>query len=146
VLAGEHSLAFTEVATDRLDIVDEHGLIGPAVVPAVRVGKDGPHGRCGWQVQGAPVTVPLDGPVAFGGWWVRIGYLSSGDSPVRVRAGSVSRDTTVRAGVHALYFEGGPQFRSVTIDGLVDGVTLCTDDVTVGRVAPASALEESTTE
>ncbi|WP_155991908.1 hypothetical protein [Nocardioides sp. URHA0032] len=142
VLAGEHALAFTEVATDRLDIVDDHGVVGPAVIPVVRSGKDGPHGRCGWQVQDSPVTIPLDGPVAFGGWWVRIGYLSSGDSAVRVTAGSVSRDTTVRAGVHALYFEGGPQFRSVTIEGLVDGVTLCTDDVTVGRVAPASALEE----
>jgi hypothetical protein len=61
---------------------------------------------------------------------------------VRVTAGSATRDTTVRAGVHALYLAGGPQFDSVTIGGLVDGVTLCTDDVTVGRAVPASALEE----
>ncbi|GAA1145090.1 hypothetical protein [Nocardioides aquiterrae] len=142
VLAGEDALAFTEVATDRIDIVDDDGRIGPAAVTPVRSNADGPHGRCGWKVQEAPVTIPLDGPVAFDGWWVRIGYLSSGDSPVRVSAGSATRDTTVRAGVHALYLAGGPQFDSVTIGGLVDGVTLCTDDVTVGRAVPASALEE----
>lgn len=143
VLAGEDTLAFTRVATDRLAIVADDGQIEPVVVPPVRAGRNGPHGRCGWKVEEAPVTIPLDGPVAFGGWWVRIGYLSSGDSPVRVSAGSVTRDTTVRAGVHALYFEGGPQFDSVTIGGLLDGVTLCTDDVTVGRAAPVSALQEN---
>lgn len=144
VLSGEPSLAFTDIATDRIDIVDDRGRIGPAVVKPVRTGDDGPHGRCGWKVEQAPVSIPLDGPVAFGGWWVRIGYLSSGDSTVRVSAGDVTHDTNVRPGVHALYFEGGTQFDSVTVGGLVDGVTLCTDDVTVGRVAPASALEEKT--
>jgi len=143
VLAGEKVLAFTRVATDRLDIVDDHGRIGAVAVVPTRSGEDGPNGRCGWKVEADPVTIPLDGPVAFGGWWVRIGYLSSGDSPVTVTAGDVARDTTVRPGVHALYFEGGPQFRSVTIGGLVDGVTLCTNDVTVGRVVPASSDEET---
>lgn len=145
VLAGEDSLAFTQVATDRIDIIDDRGQIVPMVVPTVRSNKPGPGKICGYKVQEDPVTIPLDGPVLYGGWWVRIGYLSSGDSPVRVTAGDVTKDTTVRAGVHALYFEGGPEFRKVTIEGLIDGVTLCTDDVTVGRATPSSDLTPTTT-
>ena len=132
----------TDVATDHLSVIDDQGRIQPVAVTPVREGEDGPDGRCGWRVQQAPVTIPLDGPVAFDGWWVRIGYLSSGDSPVRVTAGSAVHDTTVRAGVHALYVAGGPRFDSVTIEGLVDGVTLCTDDVTVGRAVPATEQED----
>jgi hypothetical protein len=85
--------------------------------------------------------VPLDGPVAYGGWWVRIGYLSSGDSPVSVTVGDATRSTTVRAGVHALYLAGGGRFDRVIIGGLAGGVTLCTDDVTVGRPVPATELD-----
>ncbi|WP_395658785.1 hypothetical protein [Nocardioides sp.] len=141
LLAGEDALAFTDVATDRLQVIDDEGNIVPATVTPVREGKDGPHRRCGWRVEQSPVTIPLDGPVAYGGWWIRIGYLSSGDSPVRVTAGDVTRDTTVRAGVHALYVAGGSRLDSVTIGGLVDGVALCTDDVTVGRAVPQTDEE-----
>jgi hypothetical protein len=142
VLAGETSLAFTEVATDRVEMIDDSGRIVPAAIAPTRSAVDGPHGRCGWKVQQAPVEIRLDGPVAYGGWWVRIGYLGSADSPVRITTGSVTRDTTVRAGVHALYLEGGPQFDSITIGGLAPGVTLCTNDVTVGRAVPSTALEQ----
>lgn len=133
---------FADVASDRIGMVAEDGTVSVLAVDSVRASTDGPHRRCGWRVEQSPVTIPLDGPVAFGGWWVRIGYLSSGDSPVRVTAGDVVHDTTVRAGVHALYFAGGGSFDSVTIGGLADGVSLCTDDVTVGRAVPLSELEE----
>ena len=142
VLAGETVLAYTRVATDRLSMIDDQGRIVPVAVPPVRQARTGPDGKCGWKVQSGSLTIPLTGPVAYGGWWVRIGYLGSADSAVRVSAGSVTRDTTVRAGVHALYFEGGPQFRSITIGGLDPGVTLCTNDITVGRAIPSTQLEE----
>jgi hypothetical protein len=38
--------------------------------------------------------------------------------------------------VHALYFLGGERFDSVRIDGLGEDVTVCTNDVTVGRPVP----------
>ena len=67
---------------------------------------------------------------------MRIGYLSSGTSPVVVTAGDATvRATVVEPGVHALYFQGGDEFDSVEISGLADGVTLCTDDVD-RRAAP----------
>lgn len=143
VLAGESSLAFTEIATDRINMIDDTGQIVAAAIPRTREARTGPHGKCGWKVESVPVAIALDGPVAYGGWWVRIGYLSSGDSAVRVSAGDVVRDTTIRAGVHALYVKAGPQFESVTVSGLDDGVTLCSNDVSVGRPVPSTALEEA---
>lgn len=142
VLAGEKVLAFTTVATDRLEMIDDEGRVVPVAIPVTRVGEPGPRKQCGWRAGPQSVTIPLDAPVAYGGWWVRIGYLSSADSAVRVTAGDLTRDTTVRAGVHALYFEGGPRFDEITISGLDDDTTLCTNDVTVGRAVPSTRLEQ----
>jgi hypothetical protein len=85
------------------------------------------------------VTVPINGPVAYGGLWVRIGYLSSDSSPVVVTAGEASYSTVIQPGVHALFFRAGDRFEAISISGLADGVALCTDDVIVGRVEPVEA-------
>ena len=127
---------FVDVATDHLDIVDHRGDVVPVVVPDTRRGRPGPKPGCGYRVQSSPVTVRLDGPVVYGGWWVRIGYIASGGSPVTVTAGDASYDTTIEPGLHALYVRGGHQFDRVEISGLTKGVSLCTDDVTVGRPVP----------
>ena len=43
--------------------------------------------------------------------------------------------------MHALYFRAGDEFKTVVVSGLADDVTLCTDDVTVGRAEPAETSE-----
>jgi hypothetical protein len=128
--------AFTEIATDHLNLVDETGRIVPAQVTDIRRAVPGPRAGCGYTVPRRPTSMPLAGPLAYGGWWVRIGYLSSDRSPVVVSAGNRSYSTVILPGVHALYFLGGDDFDSVTISGLASGVTLCTDDVVVGRPEP----------
>ncbi len=132
----QDQIDYPDVATDHLNMVDHQGDIVPAVVPATRRGLPGPQESCGYRVRSRPVTVRLDGPVAFGGWWVRIGYIATGASPVRVTTGDSSYSTAVRPGVHALYVRGAGQFDRVRISGLGEGVSLCTDDVTVGRPVP----------
>jgi hypothetical protein len=132
---------FVEVSTDHLNVVDDRGHVVPAQISGVRWGLSGPRLGCGYAIGPDDVTLPLDGPVAFGGWWVRIGYLSSGTSPVVVTAGANSYSTVIKPGVHALYFHAGDEFESVVVSGLSDGVTLCTDDVTVGHPAPAKTPE-----
>jgi len=136
---------FVDVATDHLDVVDGDGQVVPAKVPHTRDGLPGPHPGCGYVVEdGAATTVPLDGPLSYGGWWVRVGYLSSGTSPVVVGAGATSYSTVVKPGVHALFFRAGDdRFDSVSISGLAKGVTLCTDDVIVGKPAPVDTPEGS---
>ena len=124
---------FVDVSTDHLNVVDDTGRVVPAQISTVRRALPGPRAGCGYAVEQKARTLPLDGPVAFGGWWVRIGYLSSARSPVVVTAGSNSYSTVIEPGVHALYFHAGDEFDSVSISGLADGVRLCTDDVTVGH-------------
>ena len=133
---------YHRIATDDLNMVDSHGNVEPLVVTSVRTNVPGPRPGCGYAVRTRPTTIPLGGPVAYGGWWVRVGYLSSGRSTVVVKAGVASYSTTIEPGVHALYFEGGAQFSSVEFSGLARGVTLCTDDVTVGRPRPLTEPEE----
>ena len=105
------------MATDHLDMVDHRGDVVPVVVPDTRRGRPGPKPGCGYRVRVEPVTVRLDGPVAFGGWWVRIGYIATGASPVTVTPGDASYDTTIEPGLHALYVRGGDQFDRVAISG-----------------------------
>ena len=131
-----HGAVFVRVATDHLSMVDQRGRVVPAVVPAVRRARPGPRPPCGYRVGSAPVQVPLNGAVAYGGWWVRIGYLASAAGPVRVTVGDASYSTMVSPGVHALYLRGGGRFDSIRIEGLSDNVAVCTNDVTVGRPVP----------
>jgi hypothetical protein len=136
VLARQRNAGWTTVATDELNMIDDSGRVVSVGITSQRSGLPGSQPGCGYFVTGSGATIPLDGPLAFGGWWVRIGYLASGDSSVRVTAGGRSVATTVRSGVHALYFLGGEEFDSVTITGLSASVQLCTDDVTVGHPEP----------
>jgi hypothetical protein len=135
---------YVDIATDHVDVVDSKGHIVPALVHGVRFGQPGPDQGCGWAVRSEPVSIPLNGPAAFGNWWVRIGYLSSGTSPVTVSAGDASYSTVVKPGVHAIYLRGGTaMFDHVELSGLADGVTLCTNDVQVGRIRPVTEPGET---
>ena len=128
--------SFPSVATDRLFIIATNGEVAPVVLSSVRDAVPGPARKCGYRVADSAVRIPLNGPVQGGGWWVRIGYLSSGDSPVEVTAGTRVHDTEVRRGVHSLYFATGTAVRSIAISGLRNGVTMCTDEVTLGLPQP----------
>ncbi|QIG42647.1 hypothetical protein G5V58_07525 [Nocardioides anomalus] len=136
LLSTEPNARFPDVATDDLRVIDDEGRLREALVPGTRRAQPGPVAACGYQVATDPARIPLDGPVAFEGFWVRIGYLSSGASPVTVRVGDLSVETSVRPGVHALFVRGGSSFDSVQLSGLDEGTTLCTDDVSAGVPEP----------
>ncbi|MEP9365485.1 hypothetical protein ABLE68_21130 [Nocardioides sp. CN2-186] len=127
------NIDYESSAVDHLMAVGEDGQVAPLVVPPTRRGKPGPEAGCGYPVSASPVKIPLDGPVAYGGWWVRVGLLASADTPVRVDAGGKSYDLVVPAGVHAIYVQGGDDFDSVRLSRENDAATVCTDDITVGR-------------
>lgn len=128
---------YASIATDRLYIIAKSGHVVPVVIPPVREEVRGPK-KCGWFVDDAPVHIKLNGPVFGAGWWIRMGYIASGDSPVTVTVGSRTYTTRVSAGVHNLYFETAGEFRSFMISGLKGGVTLCTGDVALGQPGPYS--------
>lgn len=110
-------------------------LIGPGVRS-----RPGPAEGCGWRVGRRGRTVPLEGRAFDYVWWVRIGYLASADTPVRVDAGGTVHETTALAGLHQLYVLVEGTFDEVRIEGLDDGVTLCVDTIEVGPPEPGGVL------
>jgi hypothetical protein len=130
---------FVDVATDQLHTIASDGRVLPVQIPPVRTSVARPQSSCDYRVSTKGAEIPLTGAVAFGGWWVRIGYFASARSPVVVRAGGKEYHTMIEPGLHSLYFAAGPEvFDSVAITGIQDGATLCTDDVAVGRPEPVT--------
>lgn len=135
------NITYQTSAVDHLMAVGDDGRVAPLVVPPTRRGLPGPEKGCGYVVSSTPVKVPLDGPVAYGGWWVRIGLLASADTPVQVKVGDKSYDLDVPAGVHAIYLQGADDFDSIKLSRENAAATVCTDDITVGRPQPVEARE-----
>jgi hypothetical protein len=129
-------LRYVQAATDEIRLPSEDGHLSPMdVLPARRsvaapAGADCPH-----RVDGTgDTTIHLDGPVAYGGWWVRVSYVASADSAITVSAGGLTHLTSVASGVHVLYFQAGNgTFDTISLGRMVGDAYLCTDDVTVGR-------------
>ncbi|HEY0952599.1 hypothetical protein [Nocardioides sp.] len=130
---------FRTSAVDTLMIAGEDGTIGPVRIAAVRKAEPGPREGCGWNIFRRPTRIPLDGPVAFGGWWVRIHYLAAEQTAATVTAGSATYDVILPLGEHVLYVAGRGDFDSITLARSSRTATLCTDDITVGRPQPQEA-------
>ncbi len=133
---------YPRVAVDNLYVVDGAGDLSPVTVTTIRsmVPADG----CGYPVDDSgDVTIPLDGPVIGGGWWVRIGYASDTDVTVRIVAGLVDRRIELPEGIHNVYLAVEGDFSSILLvnadavdeDGPSDpGV--CFTDLSLGYAVP----------
>ena len=127
-------LDYTTVATDRLLYLAPDGHLGQLEVTPVHRDKPVKPSSCDNQVGRHGRRIRLDGKLAFGTYWIRIGYLASNNSPVTVRAGGTTYHTAVSNGLHNLYFKAGDQpFGSVWIGPMTAGGILCTNDVAVGQ-------------
>ncbi len=130
-------LAYPQVSQDSLFMVDDVGHVAPVVIDTVRRNVPGKLPGCGYRVaQESRVTIPLDGPVIGAGWWLRVGYVATGNSPVTITVGQHRFHTRVTQGVHSFYLEGDGEYSSIKFSALADGVALCTNDVTLGMPQP----------
>ena len=57
---------------DRLFVFDDQGLLFPVGIPATRSMQPG--SGCGYPLVDDTTSIPLDGPVIGGGWWLRVSY------------------------------------------------------------------------
>lgn len=137
---ADDDVAFPD-ATDRLLVLDSAGHLRRARIETGVRSRPGPDRECGWRVS-SPLarTIPLSGRAFAWDWWVRIGYLSSGASPVTVSVPGAELDTQIRRGLNSLYVRLTGPFDHVTLGGLADGVTLCVDTVEVGNAVPGGPL------
>ncbi len=124
----------------RLGVVAADGTIHQALIGPGVVSAPGPLLDCGWLVRQDGRTIPLTAEAFDFTWWLRVGYISSANSPVTVTAGSSEVQTEVDAGLNSLFVKVEGSFDSVRIDGLDPGVTLCVDTVEVGQPVPGGRL------
>jgi hypothetical protein len=127
-------------STDRLAVVGDRGTMHQALIETKVASRTGPADGCGWRVTARGLEVPLRGETIDTDWWLRIGYLGSTRSPVRVTAGDSVVPGTVYPGLNSLYVRVAGTFDAVRIDGLSPGATLCIDTVEVGLLARGPRL------
>lgn len=121
---------------ETLSMLDDTGRVRQAWVAGPAIQK-GPEENCGHRLSAArPVWMPLDGTAVEFEHVVRIGYLSSGDSPATFRLGDAVRQFEVKRGLHQIFFKvvgGGGAVELMLTD---PAVTLCTNEITVGKLVP----------
>jgi hypothetical protein len=127
----EAQTSFPET-TDKLQLIDDHGNLSEAAIRTGVTSRPGPVANCGWKVGTAGRTIPLTGSTFDYGWWLRIGYLASGDSPVTVTAGDTDVRGSMHRGLHSLFLRADGEFDEVTISGLTPGTRVCVDTIEVG--------------
>lgn len=135
-----HTRARFPETTSRLAVLADDGRVHGALMNALVRSTPGPVPGCGWRVKADPVTIPLTGPIVPGSWWLRIGYLGSGESPVTVTAGRTRVTSEIRPGLNSLFVRTQGDFDSVTLEGLAPGTTLCVDTLEVGQPIPGAQL------
>jgi hypothetical protein len=127
-------------ATPELAVVADDGSLRRAVIGDGVTTTEGPVPECGWKVTDLGREIPLGGGAFPWQWWIRIGYLSSTDSPLVVTAGDTRLETQVLAGLNSLYAQVDGTFDSITLTGLTDSATLCVDIIEVGQPEPGGTL------
>jgi hypothetical protein len=120
--------AYPSQSVDSLYRFDDFGRLRPVAVPPTRRMSAPP--QCD-QTHPSRTSIPLDGPVIGGGWWIRMEYHSSGRASVRIRAGEQRHHVELPPGLHSLYFTASGDFTSVEVirDQESD---LCVSDLVLG--------------
>ncbi|MBC2958847.1 hypothetical protein [Nocardioides deserti] len=122
-------------STDRLHLLTDDGRVLPAEVDEATAALRGPVAGCGWRVRSDSRVLPLETRAVGVPWWLRIEYLSSGDTGLRVTAGgdTTTADLTGGLGTVLVRIDAEHSFGAITLDGLDPGVTLCVDELVVGQ-------------
>lgn len=127
-------------STQLLAALGDDGHLRTARVTDSVVSRPGPQEGCGWRVTSPGRTIPLTARAFEYSWWLKIGYLSSRDSPLRVTAGDTTVDAMVLAGLNNLYVQVDGGFDSIRLDGVAGDTTVCVDNIVVGRAEPGDPL------
>ena len=126
--------SYPRASLDQLFIFDDQGRLAPVNVPPTRtqLGGEG----CGFPLEKRTTTVPLNGPVIGGGWWLRISYGSSRDVDTHLTVGEEDYDLTLPKGLHNLFVQAAGDFDSVTFSDYPSGTGLCVTALTLGLPEP----------
>ena len=126
--------AYPRASVDRLYVFDDQGHLSPATIPPTRrqLGGSG----CGFPLAGKETTIPLDGPVIGGGWWLQVSYASPQAVDLRLVAGEEEHDLSLPRGLHNVYVLAGGDFDAVTLSNYPAHSGLCVTGLTLGLPGP----------
>jgi hypothetical protein len=117
-------------SVDRLYIFDDQGRLTPVTIPQTRVQQGG--SGCGFPLTSDTTTIPLDGPVIGGGWWLRVSYASPRDVALHLQAGDEVHDLSLPKGLHNVFVEAAGDFNQVTLSDYPDDTGLCVTALALG--------------
>ncbi|WP_430330704.1 hypothetical protein [Rhodococcus sp. ACT016] len=125
-------------STNYLQLFDDSGKLVPAAVTPTRNIGQGPVPGCGYRVEGAPVELPLDGPLIDWEWTAQLNYFAGADGTIEVGLNRSDDTVTVpvEAGLNQAFvrlFGAGDALRVRTA---TPGLALCVGAGPVGAVAP----------
>ena len=121
-------------SVDSLFMFDDQGVLSPVTVPPTRAQLGG--SGCGFPLVDDSTTVPLDGPVIGGGWWLRISYASPEAVDLHLQAGEESHDLSLPEGLHNAFVQANGEFDRVIFDNYPADTGLCVTALTLGLPVP----------
>ena len=130
----DQETTYPRSSVDRLYMFDDQGHLSAVSIPPARSQLGG--SGCGFPLKGDTTTIPLDGPVIGGGWWLRISYLSREAVDLHVQAGEEGHDLSLPAGLHNVFVQAAGEFNEVTLSNYGDDTGLCVTALTLGLPVP----------
>ena len=123
-------------SSDRLRLFTVDGQLRAADIKRGYKSVPGRVPDCGHRVQAPRADIDLDGTTFDFTWWMRIGYISSANTPVTVTAGNSEVHARLRKGLHSLFVQTNGVFDSVRLSGLDAGTIVCVNVIEVGDAVP----------
>jgi hypothetical protein len=129
--------AFLEpgASTPTLYTIDTQGYVRLAGVEGIQITK-GPVRNCGWLLGRKATSIPLQQRTFPWTWVLRMGYIASADTSVRIRTGDTTVTVPIQSGLHAAYVLVTGAVDTVSVSGTTGAATICTNDIVVGTPVP----------
>jgi hypothetical protein len=122
--------SYPRSSVDVLYAFDDQGRLSPVSIPATRQQQGG--SGCGFPLAGDQTTIPLDGPVIGGGWWIRFAYASPKNVSLHVQAGQEGHDLDLPKGLHNVFVQAAGNFSDVRFSNYPARSGLCVTSLTLG--------------
>jgi hypothetical protein len=91
---------------------------------------------CGYPLVDDTTSIPLDGPVIGGGWWMRVSYASPDPVELHLEAGEEEYDLTLPDGLHNVFVQAAGEFKDVTLSNYPADSGFCITGLTLGVPVP----------
>jgi len=123
--------------SEKMFIFDSSGRLKPVMVVLGIRAKPGPSPRCGYSLNGRPLTVPLQGHLFSWIWGIRVAYFAGSSIEGFVTVDGDRQAVRFLRGLHPLFLVHHGTATAVTFESAVGHV--CVGDVRVGKLMASTS-------